>query len=52
MYDMYPSTWRVKDESGNTERVAHRRRRTERDEDRDAVQQAMNRRDNGGEPAQ
>jgi hypothetical protein len=49
MYDMYPASWRVVDES---ERKAHRQRRTDREQDREAVQEAMNRRDNGGEPTQ
>jgi hypothetical protein len=49
MYDMYPATWRVVDDK---DRKAHRQappRRPDRDE---PVQEAMNRRDNGGEPAQ
>ncbi len=49
MYDMYPASWRVVDES---ESKAHRQRRTDREQDREAVQEAMNRRDNGGEPTQ
>src|SRR5262245_47062710 len=61
MYDMYPTSWHVVDESEQTtRRNGHgghnghngRRRRPARHEDTDAVQTAMNRRDNGGEPAQ
>ena len=53
MYDMYPTSWRVVDESERTARNHVRRpRRTDRNEDNEAVQKAMNRRDNGGEPAQ
>jgi len=54
MYDMYPASWRVVDDSA---RRAHRHRRTDREADREAtqaraVQAGMNRRDNGGEPTQ
>jgi hypothetical protein len=50
MYDMYPASWRVVvDES---ERKAHRNARADHDADHRAVQEAMNRRDNGGEPTQ
>jgi hypothetical protein len=52
MYDMYPASWRVVDDTGNPGRKAHRQRRTDRERDREAVQEAMNRRDNGGEPTQ
>jgi hypothetical protein len=59
MYDMYPSSWRVIDESETTTRRnghgvngTRRRRRTDRNPDQEAVQKAMNRRDNGGEPLQ
>jgi hypothetical protein len=51
MYDMYPASWRVVDD---TERKAQRRRQPRRPDAetrRRAVQEAMNRRDNGGEPA-
>jgi hypothetical protein len=48
MYDMYPTTWPAVDQR---ERKATRRRRpTAADADTRAVQEAMNRRDNGGEP--
>ena len=46
MYDMYPANWPAIDAR---ERKAARRRRPARDAAR-AVQEAMNRRDNGGEP--
>ena len=59
MYDMYPSSWRVVDDSERTTRRntdgvngTRRRRRTDRNPDQEAVQKAMNRRDNGGEPLQ
>jgi hypothetical protein len=59
MYDMYPSSWRVVDESEHSTRRngqgvngTRRRRRTDRNPDQEAVQMAMNRRDNGGEPLQ
>jgi hypothetical protein len=59
MYDMYPSSWRVVVESERSTRHsvhgvngARRRRRTDRSSDQEAVQKAMNRRDNGGEPLQ
>jgi hypothetical protein len=48
MYDMYPATWRVVDDE---ERVAHYRPQSAPDRE-EPVQEAMNRRDNGGEPAQ
>jgi hypothetical protein len=47
MYDMYPATWRVVDDEPQTQQQLSRR--TDWDE---PVQEAMNRRDNGGEPAQ
>jgi hypothetical protein len=47
MYDMYPASWRVVDES---ERKVHRHSPSDRDADRQALQEALNRRDNGGEP--
>jgi hypothetical protein len=48
MYDMYPADWRVID---GRERKAERRRRvTPRRAETEAVQEAINRRDNGGEP--
>jgi hypothetical protein len=48
MYDMYPANWRVID---GRERKAERRRRvTPRHAETEAVQEAINRRDNGGEP--
>jgi hypothetical protein len=56
MYDMYPASWRVVDDSERTARHGvhnvRRQRRTDHTEDNEAVQKAMNRRDNGGEPAQ
>jgi hypothetical protein len=48
MYDMYPAQWRVVD--GRERKAERRRRPTPRRADREAVQEAMNRRDNGGEP--
>ncbi|HEU4945514.1 MAG TPA: hypothetical protein VFT31_00020 [Kribbella sp.] len=48
MYDMYPADWRVVD--GRERKAARRRRPAQRQADREAVQEAMNRRDNGGEP--
>ncbi|MEV5962142.1 hypothetical protein AB0L70_10285 [Kribbella sp. NPDC051952] len=49
MYDMYPANWPAIDAR---ERKATRRRRTTRrvSDEVKAVQEAMNRRDNGGEP--
>jgi hypothetical protein len=52
MYDMYPANWPAIDAS---ERKAARRRRparatSETAAEARAVQEAMNRRDNGGEP--
>ena len=52
MYDMYPANWPAIDAR---ERKATRRRRparlaSETTSDTRAVQEAMNRRDNGGEP--
>jgi hypothetical protein len=49
MYDMYPATWPAVDAR---ERKATRRRRPPRlaGDEVKAVQEAMNRRDNGGEP--
>ncbi|MFI5697945.1 hypothetical protein OHA18_01215 [Kribbella sp. NBC_00709] len=49
MYDMYPANWPAIDAR---ERKATRRRRTARpaSDEVKAVQEAMNRRDNGGEP--
>ncbi|WP_371403754.1 hypothetical protein OHA10_38625 [Kribbella sp. NBC_00662] len=49
MYDMYPANWPAIDAR---ERKAARRRRTVRPagDEVKAVQEAMNRRDNGGEP--
>lgn len=60
MYDMYPATWRVVDESERSTRhhrhgsapSSRRRRRTVVSAETEAVQKAMNRRDNGGEPVQ
>ena len=49
MYDMYPANWPAIDAR---ERKATRRRRVARPahDEVKAVQEAMNRRDNGGEP--
>jgi hypothetical protein len=49
MYDMYPANWPAID---GRERKAARRRRPARPvaDEVKAVQEAMNRRDNGGEP--
>jgi hypothetical protein len=50
MYDMYPANWPAVD---GRERKAARRRRPARpahSAEVKAVQEAMNRRDNGGEP--
>lgn len=59
MYEMYPATWRVVDESERGSRhhrhhpaTGRRRRRTGVSVETEAVQKAMNRRDNGGEPVQ
>ncbi len=59
MYEMYPATWRVVDESEHSTRhhrhgpaSSRRRRRTTVNAETEAVQKAMNRRDNGGEPVQ
>lgn len=49
MYDMYPTTWHVLDDS---EPKAHRQPVTHSPDWDEPVQEAMNRRDNGGEPAQ
>ncbi|MFC5263430.1 hypothetical protein [Kribbella sp. VKM Ac-2568] len=48
MYDMYPATWKVVD--GRERKAARRRRPAPRQADNQPVQEAMNRRDNGGEP--
>lgn len=47
MYEMYPASWRVADEPEYPVR-----RPTESEPRSDAVQEAINRRDNGGEPIQ
>ena len=59
MYDMYPASWRGADESEPSTRhhrrpvvASRRRRRTANSSEIQAVQKAMNRRDNGGEPVQ
>ncbi|MGZ0152474.1 hypothetical protein ACXJJ3_35820 [Kribbella sp. WER1] len=50
MYDMYPANWPAVD--GRERKVARRRRPARPAPAREvkAVQEAMNRRDNGGEP--
>jgi hypothetical protein len=48
MYDMYPANWKVVD--GRERKAARRRRPTPRQAETQPVQEAMNRRDNGGEP--
>ncbi|WBQ07566.1 hypothetical protein [Kribbella sp. CA-293567] len=48
MYDMYPANWNVVD--GRERKAARRRRPTPRASETQPVQEAMNRRDNGGEP--
>ncbi|MFG1910400.1 hypothetical protein [Kribbella sp. NPDC048928] len=50
MYDMYPANWPAVD--GRERKAARRRRPARRTPTAEvkAVQEAMNRRDNGGEP--
>jgi hypothetical protein len=48
MYDMYPANWKVVD--GRERKAARRRRPAPRTAETQPVQEAMNRRDNGGEP--
>jgi hypothetical protein len=48
MYEMYPASWKVVD--GNERKAARRRRPAPRQAETQPVQEAMNRRDNGGEP--
>lgn len=51
MYDMYPANWKVVD--GRERKAARRRRPAPRQAETravQAVQEGMNRRDNGGEP--
>ena len=49
MYDMYPANWKVVD--GRERKAARRRRPAPRQAaETQPVQEAMNRRDNGGEP--
>lgn len=48
MYDMYPANWKVVD--GRERKAARRRRPAPRAPETQPVQEAMNRRDNGGEP--
>ena len=48
MYDMYPANWKVVD--GRERKAARRRRPAARPAETQPVQEAMNRRDNGGEP--
>ena len=47
MYDMYPAPGSV---DGRERKAARRRRPAPRQADNQPVQEAMNRRDNGGEP--
>lgn len=48
MYEMYPATWPTVDQ--RERKTARRRRPTAPAAETRAVQEAMNRRDNGGEP--
>jgi hypothetical protein len=48
MYDMYPADWKAVD--GRERKAARRRRAAPRRAATQPVQEAMNRRDNGGEP--
>lgn len=50
MYEMYPATWPAVDQ--RERRTVRRRRATRPATHTRAVQEAMNRRDNGGEPTQ